>query len=160
MTQEMYSKAIVSGGTGVTYSASNIWIIGRQQEKEGTEVIGYNFIINVEKSRYLKEKSKIPLVVTYEGGVNKFGGLIDLALESGHVIKPKMGWYQSVDLETGEVSEKSYRLKDTMNAKFWDPILATDTFKNFVRNKYQLPLTLMQREDDAGEVIAALEGDE
>lgn len=160
MEQGMYPKAIVSGGTGIYYSASNIWIIGRQQEKDGADIVGYNFIINVEKSRYLKEKSKIPLVVTYEGGVNKFGGLVDLALESGHVIKPKNGWYQWVDMETGEVSEKSYRLKDTMNAKFWDPILATESFKEFVRNKYQLPLGLMQREDDVEEVLAALEGDE
>ena len=59
----MFPKDIVGGGTGSYYSADNIFIIGRQQEKEGTEVIGYNFIINVEKSRYVKEKSKIPVTV-------------------------------------------------------------------------------------------------
>ena len=32
-TQEMYSKAVVSGGTGIYYSADNIFILGRQQEK-------------------------------------------------------------------------------------------------------------------------------
>ncbi len=53
----MFPKAIVSGGTGIYYSADNIFIIGRQQEKQGTEVVGYNFIINVEKSRYVREKS-------------------------------------------------------------------------------------------------------
>jgi hypothetical protein len=37
----------------------NIFILGHQQEKDGTEIVGYNFIINVEKSRYVKEKSKI-----------------------------------------------------------------------------------------------------
>jgi len=52
----MFPKDIVGGGTGSYYSADNIYIIGRQQEKDGTEIVGYNFIINVEKSRYTKEK--------------------------------------------------------------------------------------------------------
>ena len=47
MEQGMYPKAIVSGGTGAYYSASNIFIVGRQQEKEDDEIVGYNFILNV-----------------------------------------------------------------------------------------------------------------
>ena len=31
----LFPKAVVSGGTGIYYSSDNIWIIGRQQEKEG-----------------------------------------------------------------------------------------------------------------------------
>ena len=65
----MFPKDIVGGGTGSYYSADSIYIVGRQQEKEGKEVTGYNFIINVEKSRYVKEKSKIPISVSWEGGI-------------------------------------------------------------------------------------------
>ena len=65
----LFPKDVVSGGTGIYYSADNIYIIGRQQEKQGTDVVGYNFIINVEKSRYVREKSKIPIEVTWEGGI-------------------------------------------------------------------------------------------
>ena len=54
----LFPKDVVSGGTGIYYSADNIWILGRRQNKTGTEVTGYDFIINVEKSRYVKEKSK------------------------------------------------------------------------------------------------------
>ena len=68
----MFPKDIVGGGTGSYYSADNIFILGRQQEKEGTEIVGYNFIINVEKSRYVKEKSKIPVNVSFNGGINKY----------------------------------------------------------------------------------------
>jgi RecA/RadA recombinase len=57
-TMELYAKDVVGGGTGSYYAADNIFILDRQQEKEGTEVVGYNFIINVEKSRYVREKSK------------------------------------------------------------------------------------------------------
>jgi len=69
MEQGMFPKAVVSGGTGVMYSADNVWIIGRQQEKDGTEIKGYHFVINVEKSRFVKEKSKIPISVSWEGGI-------------------------------------------------------------------------------------------
>ena len=59
----LFPKAIVGGGTGIYYSADNIWIIGRRQNKTGTEVTGYDFVVNIEKSRYVKEKSKIPVTV-------------------------------------------------------------------------------------------------
>ncbi len=39
-TQEMFSKQVVSGGTGIVYSANTIWIIGRRQDKVGKEIKG------------------------------------------------------------------------------------------------------------------------
>ena len=128
----MFPKAIVSGGTGIYYSADNIFIIGRQQEKQGTEIIGYNFIINVEKSRYVREKSKIPIEVTFEGGISKWSGLLDIALESGHVIKPSNGWYQLA------TEEKKYRLNDTYNKEFWLPVLTDPTFSEWVEKRYRM----------------------
>ena len=140
----MFPKDIVGGGTGSYYSADNIFIIGRQQEKEGTEVVGYNFIINVEKSRYVKEKSKIPVSVSFDGGISRWSGLLDIALESGHVIKPSNGWYSKVDVATGEVEEKKYRIKDTDTKDFWMSILKDATFRKFIEDKYRVA---------AGEII-------
>ena len=137
----MFPKDIVGGGTGSYYSADNIFILGRQQEKEGTEVVGYNFIINVEKSRYVKEKSKIPVSVSFTGGISRWSGLLDLALESGNVIKPSNGWYSKVDLETGEVEEKKYREKDTDTKEFWMSIVTSKTFRDFVETKYKVSAT-------------------
>ena len=133
----MFPKAIVGGGTGSYYSADNIFIIGRQQEKDGTEITGYNFIINVEKSRYVKEKSKIPVSVSFDGGISTWSGLLDLALESKHVVKPKNGWYQRVDSD-GVIEEKNYREKDTDTKDFWMPILKQKSFRDFVENKYRV----------------------
>jgi len=134
----MFPKDIVGGGTGSYYSADNIFIIGRQQEKEGTEIIGYNFIINVEKSRYVKEKSKIPVSVSFDGGISTWSGLLDLAIESKHVVKPSNGWYSKVDKDTGEVEEKKYRIKDTDSKEFWMPILKQKSFREFIENKYRV----------------------
>jgi len=133
----MFPKDIVGGGTGSYYSADNIYIIGRQQEKDGTEVVGYNFIINVEKSRYVKEKSKIPISVSFDGGISKYSGLLDLAMESGHVVKPTNGWYSKVDQLTGEIGDKK-RIADTSNAEFMDSILKDPKFKEFIKQKYEI----------------------
>jgi RecA/RadA recombinase len=141
----MFPKDIVGGGTGSYYSADNIFILGRQQEKEGTEITGYNFIINVEKSRYVKEKSKIPVNVMFDGGINKWSGLLDIALESKHVIKPSNGWYSKVD-EDGVVEEKKYREKETNSSAFWLPILKQKSFQQYVENRYRVA---------AGEILAS-----
>jgi hypothetical protein len=134
----MFPKDIVGGGTGSYYSADNIFIIGRQQEKEGTEVVGYNFIINVEKSRYVKEKSKIPVTVSFDGGVSRWSGLLDLALDSGLVVKPTNGWYSRVDVSTGEIESKKYRIKETDTKDFWMPIITSKKFQDYVTDKYQI----------------------
>jgi len=134
----LFPKAVVSGGTGIYYSADNIWILGRQQEKKGTEIKGYNFVINVEKSRFVKEKSKIPISVTWEGGIASYSGLLESAMEGGFVVKPTMGWYARVDTSTGEVEDKKVREKDTMTKEFWEPVFAKTNFKEYLKEKYQV----------------------
>ena len=158
----MFPKAIVGGGTGSYYSADNIFIIGRQQEKEGTEVVGYNFIINVEKSRYVKEKSKIPVTVSFDGGISRWSGLLDIAIESGHVIKPSNGWYSKVDKETGEVEDKKYRIKDTDTKDFWLPIITSKSFQTYVEEKYRVASAeIMQGgEEDLFDDIVTMNGTE
>ena len=156
-TMELYSKDVVGGGTGSYYSADNIFILGRQQEKEGTEVVGYNFIINVEKSRYVREKSKIPITVMHDGGISKWSGLLDMAIESGHVIKPSNGWYTRVDKDTGEVEEKKWRAKDTDSKEFWVPVLSTITFQTWVKEKYQVANGSILSDSDIDEEFAIAE---
>ena len=134
-TMELYSKAVMSGGTGGMYSANQVFIIGKAQEKDGTELVGYNFTINIEKSRFVREKSKFPFTVTFEGGIQKYSGLMDIALEGKFVVKPSNGWYAKVDMQTGEIGDKK-RLADTDSPEFWEPLLCDDKFKEFVRKKY------------------------
>ena len=132
----LFPKDIVGGGTGIYYSADNIWILGRRQNKTGTEVTGYDFIVNVEKSRYVKEKSKIPISVSWDGGIERFSGLLDIGLASGFVVKPANGWYQLVDVETGEVLGTKVREKETLTEEFWKDILDNPKFQEFVEKQY------------------------
>ena len=134
----LFPKDIVSGGTGIYYSADNIWILGRQQQKTGTEIKGYNFIINVEKSRFVKEKSKIPVSVTWDGGIERYSGLLDIAMAGNFVAKPSNGWYCRVDQETGVLEDPKVREKDTLLKEFWDPIFKETDFKEFIMKQYQI----------------------
>ena len=134
----LFPKDVVGGGTGIYYSADNIWIIGRKQDKKGTDIQGYHFVIKVEKSRFVKEQSKIPISVSWEGGIQTYSGLLDVALAGGYVTKPNVGWYARVDRETGEIEDTKVREKDTLQKKFWDPIFANTDFKEFLKTYYSI----------------------
>jgi RecA/RadA recombinase len=151
----LFPKAVVSGGTGIYYSADAIWIIGRQQDKVGTEIQGYHFIINVEKSRHVKEKSKIPVSVSWEGGIVKWSGLMDIAEKGGYLTKPKVGWYEAINPATGEVlSEKLMRAKEVQNSKdFWMMMFEKTDFSTYIKNAYTIGASgAIMREDTVEEL--------
>lgn len=156
-TLELYSKDVVGGGTGSYYSADNIFILGRQQEKDGTELLGYNFIINVEKSRYVREKAKIPVTVKFDGGLSKWSGLLDMALEAKMVVKPSNGWYSRVDTDTGEVEEKKWRIKDTDTKDFWLPVLTNKAFQDWVKDNYQVSSGALMTDESIDQEMADIE---
>jgi RecA/RadA recombinase len=136
----LFPKAIVSGGTGIMYSADNVWIIGRQQDKDGTEIQGYHFVINVEKSRFVKEKSKIPISVSWKGGIEKWSGLLAVAVDAGYVVKPKNGWYVAHNPATKTDLSGSLREAATMTKEFWENVFKNTDFADYIKNKYTIGL--------------------
>ena len=148
-TMELYARDIVGGGTGSYYGSDNIWILGRQQDKDDKEIKGYHFVINVEKSRYVKEKSKIPITISYDGGINRWSGLLDVALDGGYIVKPKVGWYATVDKETGEVKQPSVRAADIANNKeFWMNMFKTTDFAKYIENRYKMSMSAMLDDEE------------
>jgi hypothetical protein len=135
----LYPKTIISGGTGILLSSNQAFIISKSQEKEGTDLAGWKFTINVEKSRFVREKSKLPFTVLYESGIQKWSGLFDLAVDAGFIIKPKQGWYQTVNPKTGEISEKNVRLNDVMkNDEFFESVIENENFIAFCERRFKL----------------------
>jgi len=126
----MHPRQIVGGGTGGYYSSDTIFIVGRQQEQDKEkDLTGYNFIINVEKSRYVREKSKIPIEVRFDGGVSPWSGLLEVAIETGHVTKPKAGYYLGA-------GDKAVSKAETDSIDFWRPILTDTSFQEAVTNMF------------------------
>lgn len=149
----MFPKDIVSGGTGGYYSADAIWIIGRQQDK-GTEGIkGYHFIINIEKSRHVREKTKIPVTVRFDGGIEKWSGMLDISMKGGFVRKPKVGWYEAVNPDTGEViSDKMWRQDELLNSDadvFWNKLIAETKLASYIKSSY----TIVSNESTEKEIV-------
>lgn len=136
-------NGVVTHNTGQMYSANTVFIIGRQQEKDDSGVAGYNFVLNVEKSRKVREKKKFIINVMFDEGINKWSGLLDLALEGKFVVKPKNGWYAKCDPETGEVDGKSYRESQTNTKDFWQPILDNPKFNEWIMKNYQVSASEM-----------------
>lgn len=137
----LFPKEIVGGGRGPMLAADTVFIIGRQQEKDGQQVVGYNFVINVEKSRFVKEKSKIIISTTFDEGISRWSGLIAAATESGHIVEAKKGRgkaYQRVDTESGELLEGVFTEDETNSDEFWLPVFKMKSFGNWIKNRYQL----------------------
>ena len=161
-TQELYAKTILSGGTGLMLASDNVWIIGRSQDKDADGLNGYNFTINIEKSRYVRERSKIPINVKFDGGISKYSGLLDIALESNFLVKPSVGWYSRVD-DDGVVESKKWRAKDTDTAEFWDMLLKSKSFNEKIATMYKVSNGSLMEEDDtpsATDLVDAIDNDD
>lgn len=139
-TMEMFSKTVVSGGQGNILAANDIIVLGRQQDKDKKtkELKGYNFILNIEKSRTVREGKKIPLLVHFEGGLMSYASLLDIAIEVGLATAMSGPWYSFVDPETGEIDDKKFMRKDTVDAEFWEGKLSDSKFTDAVKNFYRL----------------------
>jgi RecA/RadA recombinase len=157
MEQGMYPKAIMSGGTGPMYSADTVIIFGKSQEKDGTDLAGWTFTMNIEKSRRVKEKSKLPFTVMFEGGIQKWSGMLDIAMELGYVKKPSNGWYSRVDPETGEIEDKKFREKDTHTGEFWKPLFINKKFHEAIAARFMIANGALITDESIDEELEGVE---
>jgi len=73
----------IGGGTGLKYAASTIAMLSKRKEKDGTEVIGNIIKVQMYKARLSKEHSKVEVLLTYDKGLDRYYGLLDLAEKYG-----------------------------------------------------------------------------
>ena len=69
----------MGGGSGLKYAASSIVYLSKKKEKDGTEVIGNIIKAKNQKSRLTKENSDCEVTLTYNKGLDKYYGLLQLA---------------------------------------------------------------------------------
>jgi hypothetical protein len=125
-------------------SSNTVLFISKAQEKEDGELAGFKFTLIIEKSRFVKEKSKFPIVVSFEGGVKPLSGMFELALEHGSITSPTKGFYQLVDTNTGEIlyDEKKFRRAELeATNKYLMDIMRNKSFRDFVEDTYMLKAT-------------------
>lgn len=138
-TQEMFAKDVVGGGTGIMYSSDTVWIIGKNQLKEKDEITGSKFIIRVEKSRYIKEKSQFPITVRWTSGIAKWSGFEDVAEQLGIIYKSKIGksGAYSYDRLNGETIQTKADQIDNAD-EFWNVVLEETDLQFRMENLYSI----------------------
>jgi hypothetical protein len=137
----LYPKTIVGGGKKSYLSSDNIWIIGREQERDkDKELIGHTFNVRIEKSRYAKEKLVIPVTVTFDGGIDRYSGLLEIAEDLGFIkrTQDKPKGYSRVDVKTGEIEDLITEEKASSTADFWNPLLNSKEFKDAIRKYFEV----------------------
>ena len=79
----MFPTKEMGGGSGLKYAASTIVYLSKKKEKDGTEVIGNIVHCKNHKSRITVENKMVDVRLTYDKGLDKYYGLLDLALKYG-----------------------------------------------------------------------------
>ena len=77
----MFPTKEMGGGSGLKYAASSIVYLSKKKEKDGTEVIGNIVHCKNHKSRMTIENKMVDVRLTYDKGLDRYYGLLDLALK-------------------------------------------------------------------------------
>ncbi len=77
----MFPTKEMGGGSGLKYAASSIVYLSKKKEKDGTEVIGNIIHCKNHKSRLTQENKMVDVRLTYNKGLDKYYGLLDLAIK-------------------------------------------------------------------------------
>jgi hypothetical protein len=146
-TMDKYNPETMGGGGGILLAANTVLFFAKFKFKDanakenavGTELAGHVFRMTVNKSRFIKEGTKLHFRVLYgQNRPNKYSGLYELATVTGDIYSPSKGWRAArvVD-EDGRVLPKEkhpkFRENDVhTNAEFWEETMFKKT--NFIRN--------------------------
>ena len=110
----------------------------KAKDKEGN-IYGKIITAQVKKGRAAKEFAKTHFLIEHSGGVNPYYGLLDDAIASECVFKPKPGYYcrtdYDVDKTTGEPT-KMWKEAELYCAKFWLDLYKDEKFNKFVEKKF------------------------
>ena len=92
----MFPQDVMGGGAGLQYAASNIVFLSKRKEKVGTDVVGNIIHCKNFKSRLTKENKRIDVLLTYDEGLSRYYGLLELAEKYG-IIKKVATRYEMPD---------------------------------------------------------------
>ena len=92
----MFPQDVMGGGSGLQYASSNVVFLSKRKEKVGTDVIGNVIHCKNFKSRLTKENKKVDVLLTYDEGLSRYYGLLELA-EKHNIIKKVSTRYELPD---------------------------------------------------------------
>jgi RecA/RadA recombinase len=78
---------IMSGGSGLQYTASQIIFLSKKKDRDGKEVVGNIIKCRATKSRFTKQDKDVEVKLSFTSGLDRYYGLLDLAEKYGIVKK-------------------------------------------------------------------------
>jgi RecA/RadA recombinase len=90
----------MGGGGGLKYAASTILQLSKSKLKEDDEVIGSALKVKITKSRLSRENQEVETRILYDGGIDRYYGLLEMAIESS--VWKKMSTKVAIDFFTAE----------------------------------------------------------
>ena len=79
----MFPQKEMGGGSGLKYAASSIIYLSKRKEKDGTEIVGNIIHCKNHKSRLTVENKVVDVRLTYDKGLDRYYGLLELAEKYG-----------------------------------------------------------------------------
>lgn len=73
----------IGGGTGLKYAASTIAMLTKKKDKDGTDVVGNIIKVKTYKSRFSKENQSAEVRLSFDRGLDRYYGLVELAEKHG-----------------------------------------------------------------------------
>ena len=95
-TMGLYSTKEMSGGSGLKYTSSTILFLTKKKDGDVERGEGNLIKVTAEKSRFTKEKKSVEVRLSYETGLDRHYGLLDLA-EKHNIIKKVSTRYEMPD---------------------------------------------------------------
>jgi len=92
----MYPRKILSGGSGLKYAADIILFLSKKKFKDGDTVVGNIIHVVNHKNRLAKENALVDILLTYDKGLDRYYGLLDLA-EKYNIFKKVSTRYEMPD---------------------------------------------------------------
>ena len=92
----LFATKEMGGGSGLKYAASSIVFLSKKKEKDGTEVVGNIVHCKNHKSRLTIENKMVDVRLSYEKGLDKYYGLLDIA-EKYNIFKKVSTRYELPD---------------------------------------------------------------
>lgn len=131
-----YAEPNLKGGKQGFLSSNLIWFITRSQVKEDKELLGWNFNIKIMKGRHVKEKAVIPITVLYDGGIDRWSGLLEIARTLGYVDLVSGSWYQRTAKGGFNQDQEPKMRKKQLDEEFWLPLLENPEFCDDIHKLY------------------------
>jgi len=151
----MAENFTISGGRGLYFSSSAI-VLGssKAKSKAGDEIDGAIITAITKKGRNSVEHSKLKYLIKFNGGIHRYYGLLDDALEGNYIERPTQGWYTRPCVQ----DDKKWREKEIWdNAKeFWTPIIETTDFPLYIEKKYSFKHNTIMNEQILDEDVDTL----